>query len=331
MELPARLRRAVDQALEGVALAELTRAAARLSERYRGETLDGTLHISGELAAKAYLATRLPATYAAVRDAMAKLAEVRPDFQPKSLLDVGSGPGTVLWAAADCWPDLEDAVLLESSAAMRKWGEILSGSGSVKRVKYQSADIAKDLVFDEPRDLVCLAYVLSELPEDRRPRLIDDLWRLTKDTLLIVEPGTPKGWQRILVARKQLIAAHANIIAPCAHREACPIAAPDWCHFSRRVARSRVHRLAKEADVPWEDEKFIYLAASHHQGLKVEGRIIAPPRVGKGRIDLKLCCADGSLHSRTISKRDGDLFKTARRSDWGDAIEGAFGETHTGS
>src|SRR5262245_63612039 len=85
MELPARLRRAVDQVLEGVDLAELTQAAARLSERYRAETSDGTFHISSDLAAKAYLVTRLPATYAAVRDAMAKLTELRPDFQPKSL------------------------------------------------------------------------------------------------------------------------------------------------------------------------------------------------------------------------------------------------------
>lgn len=79
MELPAHLRYAVDRALEGVALSELTQAVARLSERYRGETLDGTLHISGDLAAKAYLETRIPATYAAVRDAMAKLAELWGD------------------------------------------------------------------------------------------------------------------------------------------------------------------------------------------------------------------------------------------------------------
>ena len=40
----------------------------------------------------------------------------------------------------------------------------------------------------------------------------------------------------------------------------------------------------------------------------------------KGRVDLKLCCADGKLHNKTVSKRDGDLFKTARRRDWGEAI-----------
>jgi ribosomal protein RSM22 (predicted rRNA methylase) len=320
MELPARLRRAVDLALEGVALVELTRAAARLSERYRGETLDGALHISDDLAAKAYLATRLPATYAAVRDAMSKLIELRPDFAPKSLIDVGSGPGTVLWAAADCWPDLDDALLLENSAAIRQWGEILGSAAPVKHVEWQSADILRGLALDEPRDIVCLAYVLSELPEDRRPGLIDDLWRLTKDTLLIVEPGTPRGWKRILAVRRQLIGAGANIIVPCPHHEACPIAAPDWCHFSRRVARSRLHRLAKEADVPWEDEKFIYLAASRHKSAAAQARIVAPPRNGKGRVDLKICCVDGKLRERTITKRDGASFKTARRSDWGEIL-----------
>src|SRR5262245_6443943 len=123
MELPVLLRQAIDQALEGVPLADLARAAALLSERYRGETRDGALHISGDLAAKAYLATRLPATYAAVRDAMAKLSVMRPDFAPGTLLDIGSGPGTALWAAVDCWPVLADAMMIEASSAIKFWGE----------------------------------------------------------------------------------------------------------------------------------------------------------------------------------------------------------------
>jgi ribosomal protein RSM22 (predicted rRNA methylase) len=328
MELPDLLRQAVDGALEGVALADLKRAAAALSERYRRERLDGELHLSDDLAAKAYLAVRLPATYAALRDAMAKLAELRPDFRPASLLDVGSGPGTALWAAADCWPQLENALLLEASGAIRKWGEILAESVPVAHVKWQSADIAKGVSGKFLCDLVCLAYVLSELAATARQKVIDDLWSLTGDVLLIIEPGTPKGWERVLAARSRLIEQGAHIIAPCPHRLPCPIAAPDWCHFSRRVARSRVHRLAKEANVPWEDEKFIYLAAAHKPGFAVEARIVARPRSSKGRIDLKLCCADGSHRERTIGKRDGATFKTARRRDWGEVVFGAGRDGH---
>jgi ribosomal protein RSM22 (predicted rRNA methylase) len=320
MELPLLLRQAVDEALRGMALTDLTKAVSLLSDRYRGEKLDGALHLASDPLAKAYLATRLPATYAAIRDAMTKLAEMRPDFRPVSLLDAGAGPGTVLWAASDCWPGLEQALLLETSAAIRHWGETLTRANPIAEVRWQSADIAKGIAVDTPHDLVCLAYVLSELADNNRRRVIDDLWSITGDMLLIVEPGTPRGWKRILAARQRLIEHGAHIIAPCPHAASCPIAAPDWCHFSRRVARSRLHRLAKEADVPWEDEKFIYLAASRRRGHAVEARILAPPRTGKGRINLKLCCADDTLQDRTITRRDGALFKTARRRDWGDTI-----------
>lgn len=320
MELPLLLRQAIDQALEGVALADLTRAAASLSERYRGETRDGRLHLSDDLAAKAYLATRLPATYAAIRAAMTELAERRPDFAPLSLLDVGAGPGTVLWAASDCWPGLKTARLVEASGAIRKCGETLAEASPVTDIDWQSGDITKGVTGDNRPDLVSLAYVLSELQPEARAKLIDDLWSLTGDVLLLVEPGTPKGWERILAARKRLIAHGAHLLAPCPHSLPCPIKSPDWCHFSRRVARSRLHRLSKQAEVPWEDEKFIYLAASRKAGFPAETRILAPPRASKGRIDLKLCMADGSLQERTVSKRDGALFKTARRRDWGEIL-----------
>ena len=85
MELPPLLRQAVERALEGVPLYALRAAAASLSERYRNETRDGRLHIADSLAVGAYLATRLPATYAAIRASMAAATEALPDFQPRSL------------------------------------------------------------------------------------------------------------------------------------------------------------------------------------------------------------------------------------------------------
>src|SRR5690606_30783486 len=106
---------------------------------------------------------------------------------------------------------------------------------------------------------------------------------------VIVEPGTPAGWQRILAVRQQLIAAGAHVLAPCPHENPCPIAPPDWCHFARRVARSRLHRLAKDAEVPWEDEKFIYVAASRLPAGAHRPRVLAPPKPGSGKVLLKLC------------------------------------------
>jgi ribosomal protein RSM22 (predicted rRNA methylase) len=109
-------------------------------------------------------------------------------------------------------------------------------------------------------------------------------------------------------------------VAPCPHAQTCPLTPPDWCHFARRVSRSRLHRLAKEADVPWEDEKFIYVAAARMPVSAVQARVIAPPRASSGKVNLKLCQHDGSAAAKLITRRDGEAYKVARRLDWGDAV-----------
>lgn len=320
MELPAQLRQAVDAALLGASLSDLTAGAKALSQRYRDEVRDGRLHISDDRLALAYIATRMPATYAAIHAALYALAEQQPDFAPRSLLDIGAGPGTVMWAAADLWPDMDAATLIETSPAIRALGERLSANSRVARISWRAVDLRSDLA-ETPHDLVTLAYVLDELAPKDRGILIDRLWRLARHTLLIVEPGTTAGWQRILAARAQLVAEGAHILAPCPHARACPIAQPDWCHFSARVARSRIHRLAKEAEVPWEDEKFIYLAATREPAARRPSRVLAPPEFATGRVRLKLCQPDGTATHRLITRREGDVFKQARRRDWGDTFE----------
>ena len=35
---------------------------------------------------------------------------------------------------------------------------------------------------------------------------------------------------------------------------------PDWCHFTQRLPRSRAHKQIKGAELPFEDEKFSYVA-----------------------------------------------------------------------
>jgi ribosomal protein RSM22 (predicted rRNA methylase) len=320
MELPPLLRQAVDRALSGASVADLAETAAGLSERYREERRDGKLHVGSGREALAYLAVRLPATYAAVSASFAAIAEARPDFAPKTALDVGAGPGTVLWAAAGCWPDLAEALLVEASPTFRACGEQLTAGAHLPHITWRSADVTVDDIECAPRDLVTAAYMLNELAPEVRPPVVERLWQLTADTLVIVEPGTPAGWERILAARRQLIEAGAHVIAPCPHAHACPLQPPDWCHFAQRVARSRLHRLAKGADVPWEDEKFSYVAVSRRPAPTAGARVIARPRKGSGRVTLKLCRPDGSAAEQLFSRRDGALFKHATRTDWGSSL-----------
>jgi len=320
MELPPLLRQAIDRVLDGIALTDLSAAAAALSRRYREERRDGAFYVTSRRDALAYVAVRLPATYAAVRACFGAITEARADFAPKTMLDIGAGPATALWAAADCWPALSDALLIEASPLLRNCGEELAAEAQLPNITWRTADVAAVAIDDAPRDLVTLAYVLNELAPAARSLILERLWRQTVDTLVIVEPGTPAGWQRILAARRQLIESGAHVAAPCPHAHECPLQPPDWCHFAKRVARSRLHRQAKGTEVPWEDEKFSYVALSRRPAPTASARVIARPRKASGRVTLKLCRPDGSAGDQLFSRREGELFKHASRSDWGSSL-----------
>jgi ribosomal protein RSM22 (predicted rRNA methylase) len=324
MQLPAALREAIDRELDGTPLRDLARASERLSQRYRAELRDGRFHLDNELAARAYLTTRLPATFAAITAALRAVIAAGPDFAPRTMLDAGAGPGTATWAAVQHWSSLQEALLLEASPSIRAVGVRLRQPLSLARSTWVAARLESGLGETTPRDLVTIAYVLDELPPAARGPLVAQLWKLTAGMLLIVEPGTSEGWKRILAARDILIATGAHIAAPCPHAHACPLVSPDWCHFSARVARSRRHREAKGGAVPWEDEKFIYLAASRNTGSRHDPRVIAPPRAGKAGAKLKLCQPDGLAAERAFEKRDA-LFKAVRKLDWGDTLPASLG------
>lgn len=319
MELPSQLRAAVDRILEGVALSDLQSASARLTQRYRSETRDERLHLDGELSVKAYLAARLPATYAAVRASLAMIEHAAPAFSPTSMLDFGAGPGTALWAAHDAWPDIRSACMYEASEPVRTIGRQLSAELDALSTDWRTGDVSRPLDALAPTDLVTLCYVLDELQPTAITPLVRQLWALTGQMLVIVEPGTPGGWRRILQVRSQLIALGAHVVAPCPHDLPCPLTTADWCHFSRRVARSRIHRLTKSGDVPWEDEKFIFVAAAREAPDSRAARVLAPPRAGKAWVDLKLCQPAGGCEDVRVTKRD-QAYREARRLDWGESF-----------
>ena len=170
-------------------------------------------------------------------------------------------------------------------------------------------------------DLILAGYTFAELSGASRDRILASLWTACSGTLVIVEPGTPAGFATILACRTTLLAAGARIVAPCAGAHPCPIAAPDWCHFAERLPRSRAHMRAKDASVPFEDEKFAYLAVAR-EGLELtplEARILAQPHATKPGVRFRLCTPSG-LADRMVLKRDKPAYKAVSRKTWGDAL-----------
>src|ERR1700722_9510847 len=103
-DLPAELKAALDARLHGLSRVEAAGRAALISKTYR----DGgnSTAIRTGIDALAYALARMPATYAAVTASLNALGEIRPEFAPASLIDVGAGPGTAVWAASEAFSSL---------------------------------------------------------------------------------------------------------------------------------------------------------------------------------------------------------------------------------
>jgi len=249
---------------------------------------------------------------------------------------VGSGPGTASWAAAELFPPLQTITMLDRNPHLLAAARILahaSNDVAVANAQFTAGDLTSS--FPPPRagevpphaaeggryDLILAAYTFAEIPDRLRAAALAKLWDACRGVLVIVEPGTPKGFATVLACRTQLLAAGAHTVAPCPGGHACPIVAPDWCHFAERLPRSRAHMHAKGANVPFEDEKFSYLAVAR-DGIDltpIEARIVAAPQFSKPGARLRLCTQAG-LEERVVFKRDKPAYKAISRKTWGDAL-----------
>ena len=83
-----------------------------------------------------------------------------------------------------------------------------------------------------PPFTLVVSHVLNELPPAARDELVALAARAA--AVIWIEPGTHADSRALATLRDQLRAPH-RIIAPCTHRENCPLFAEanarDWCHF----------------------------------------------------------------------------------------------------
>jgi ribosomal protein RSM22 (predicted rRNA methylase) len=323
MDLPDDLRLAISSELATIPQKSVAAAVAHLSARYRSASPSaGGTFLRSAADVFAYAAYRLPATFAAIYATLDEVQKRQPHWQPRKLLDAGSGPGTAMWAANEIWPDLQCCTLLERDTAMISLGKQLAQharSAAVQRAEWQRIDLLSSWE-STPHDLVLTSYVLGELPLLQQEDVLNKLWSVTAGTLIIIEPGTPGGFSHIKRARQHLLSLGANILAPCPHTLPCPMAGNDWCHFAQRISRTQLHRQAKRVDLSYEDEKFSYIAVSRTQGLPITGRVIRHPQIRPGHIHLELCTPDG-LKNSTVTRKDRVAFRQTRDIHWGNAFE----------
>lgn len=308
MQIPASLHERIESIIERKPMKTLQQRWAEMSTGYRG----GNIPELDEISALSYLVGRMPATYAACKRALDIAVQLhQPDF--KTHLDAGAGPGAAIWAAREIWPSLSSTAV-ERAPAWLKVGPEITPS-----VRWLRGDLTSASSLPKA-ELVTAAYVLNELPADEFKQVLLRLWEACEGWLVLVEPGTPQGYQRVLAARELLSESGAHVVAPCPGRVSCPLqGTPQWCHFGVRLNRPRFQKLTKGADVSWEDERLSFMVMSRSPVPVPEGRVLHHPQKRGGHVWVELCSQQG-LHKQVLSRRDGSLYKATRRLHWGDSF-----------
>ncbi|THU74529.1 hypothetical protein C4D60_Mb04t34340 [Musa balbisiana] len=250
----------------------------------------------------AYVASRMPAVYSACHRVLREVRRRLPDFSPSKVLDFGAGPGSALWAMREVWPrSLERINLVEPSKSMQRAAQSLLQDlkglpviHSYDSIQALNRNLDKH---DRKHDIVISSYALGEIPSLRdRITIVRQLWDLTRDVLVLLEPGTPHGskiitqmrsyilWmakrkcrksgessnvassdEKSIVQPKGLLKNGAFVVAPCPHDGRCPLEnTSKYCHFVQRLERTSSQRAYKRSKGEplrgFEDEKFCFVA-----------------------------------------------------------------------
>lgn len=315
MEIPQELKENIENLIIN-GHSKIIEQAQNVSKKYRENTGNGDKIITSNSEAIAYAISRMPATYCAVYSSLSQTLKKYKN-EIKTVYDIGAGTGSATWAIQELLQP-QKITCLEYEKEMLKIGERLMKKTETK-ASWEQFDITKDC-FQEKADLVISSYMINELEESSRKRAIQKMWEATSGLLLLIEPGTPEGFKHILEAREILLQQKANIVAPCTHNGKCEISQDDWCSFYVRVARSGIHRQAKNGTLGYEDEKFSYIAFSRELTFENgQARILRHPQIGQGHVKVKVCTQNG-IQEKTFTKKDKEAYKKVRKLDAGECI-----------
>ncbi|XP_064416492.1 methyltransferase-like protein 17, mitochondrial isoform X2 [Latimeria chalumnae] len=275
-----------------------------------------------------YMAARLDGGYAAVSRAFQEIKKRIPQFEPLTLLDFGSGTGSVAWAAHQFWGNsIREYMCVDSSSAMNKLAEFLLTGGDESQKPLINEVYFRQFLPVSPKvqyDLVVSAFSLMDLPNSAtRIQTILTLWRKTRDFLVLVENGTKEGHQTLMEAR--------DIVLECSHDLPCPKLAEKIvlpCNFVQAY-----HPLPFTWNPDVKLEKFSYLILRRQSRGSEESwpRIIQPVQRRARHVHCHLCSNSGTLEHVVITarKHSRDLYRCARYSEWGDSLPAIFCDSET--
>jgi ribosomal protein RSM22 (predicted rRNA methylase) len=306
---------------------ELREVAAGVKQLSLGLTRDrelaGARYMDDPRLLGAYLLFYWPVSYAQARSTLSELGH-----RPRAVLDLGSGPGPLAFAAVDAGASTVVAAD-RSKPALELARALATEAGEGLGTREWSPE--KPLP-EGTFDLITMGHVLNELFAGdiaRRAALVESILAKVnpKGSLAIIEPALRDTSRALLKVRDVLVGKGYAVRAPCLFRGNCPalVKESDWCHAERSWRPPRlVEDLAKAASLHKEALKMSYLVLAPKGEAWPEPppgtlfRIVSEPLEGKGRQRVMGCGPEGRLGLAMQEKHEtpaNRLFFKAVRGD----------------
>ncbi|MDP3274039.1 MAG: small ribosomal subunit Rsm22 family protein [Deltaproteobacteria bacterium] len=321
--LPPTFELALAQALERtVSASMLPKLVERLSRKYNGESQQ--LTHTEELAA--WISFFLPRD---LHKPVAPLAElIAADALPKRplrILDLSAGVGTHLIGALLALEALGHTHGIASITAVEPESFALDALArvfsSLARHRCLPArtpsperlhDPARtlSLTAHAPFDLVLLCNTLTpDASRDEESQVLTSRevlqqnlsrFRLSPDgAVLLIEPATQHAARTVQHLRTAALTPPLHVVAPCTHRQQCPLLARprDWCHQDIATdLPAWLIETARGAGLRFQGLSYAYLTLRHEPTLLtqtqapwVPARWVSAPRASKGKTEAFLC------------------------------------------
>jgi SAM-dependent methyltransferase len=316
-------------------LREVAAAVQRLSLGLtRDRKLAGARYLDDDRLLGAYLLFYWPVSYLQARGVLSELPR-----RPRSVLDLGSGPAPVAFAALDA--GAAEALAADRSArALAVAGKLAATAGepiATREWDPQRRGELAGLSRGRSFDLVTLGHVVNELFQGegaaaRRATLIEEALALVAPggSLVVIEPALRDTSRALLEVRDLLVARGVTVRAPCLFRGPCPalVRPTDWCHAERPIdPPPLVDEIGRRAGLRKEAVKMSYLVLAPKGEAWREPppgrvfRIVSEPLPSKGRLRYMGCGPDGrmglALQEKDVTPRNRAFERLLR----GDVVE----------
>src|SRR5512133_2774145 len=323
---------------------ELREVAAAITRLSTGRTreLVGARYLDDDRLLGAYLLFYWPTSYLQARGVLSELPR-----RPRAVLDLGSGPGPMAFAALDA--GAAEVIAADRSAKALAAARKLSGEAgeplATREWNPTHGRPLAELAGGRKLDVVLMGHALNELfrghagptTDERRADLLEEALGLLSPggSLVVVEPALRDTSRALLRVRDLLVARGYAIRAPCLFRGACPalVKETDWCHAERPVEPPPlVAQLAKAAGLRREAVKMSYLVVApkgETWAAPPDGRvfrIVSEQLSSKGRLRYMGCGPEGRMGLALQEKHVTDANRRFEKLLRGDVIDVAGGE-----